>query len=124
MRSIIWKLERAYWWLQHRFNPRHRYNLIKTGLRAGYWDPRERITWAVFELITEFVDEVKDVIDWSHAQEHQRAWDAFTAAAEWWKANKADYFEFVSLENDDRRDEEARKHLIAVVSNIGFLWYP
>lgn len=46
----------AKWWVLHRVAPRHRYNLLRTGLPPGYYDLDERILHAVFNGLVGFVE--------------------------------------------------------------------
>jgi len=45
-----------YWAFQHRFNPKHRYNYVFTGLKPGYYDSDYRMLYACFSLLKEFVE--------------------------------------------------------------------
>ena len=46
----------AYWWLQHRLNPRHRYHVIPTGLRPDYWDIDTRMLHGCMTLLSQYVE--------------------------------------------------------------------
>lgn len=43
------------WEVRWRFHPRHRYNIVKTGLPAAYWDHDTRMLWACMSLLEEYV---------------------------------------------------------------------
>lgn len=41
----------AVWRIRHRWQPRHRYNIVHTGLPVGYHDDDRRILWACFACL-------------------------------------------------------------------------
>lgn len=57
-----YSINRAWWWLQHRLNPRHRYHVLRIrdsaphGYRYGWTDASERVLYAAFTLLQEFVE--------------------------------------------------------------------
>lgn len=53
-RKITW-VERNYWKLQHRYNPKHQYHKLDTGLKAGYHDPSEQIKSAIFHQVNLYI---------------------------------------------------------------------
>lgn len=46
----------AYWWVMHRVSPRHRYHVIRTGLKPGYYDTDTQILHGCMNLLVEFVE--------------------------------------------------------------------
>lgn len=44
------------YWFVYRFDPRHRYHIVKTDLRPGYYDTDHRMFSACFSLLVEFVE--------------------------------------------------------------------
>ena len=132
-------VRKTYWGLQHRFNPKHRYNIIHTGLKPGYWDPRDRILHGVMSMVREFVEDTADIINWESEPEHAEAWEALTKAVDWWKyfheeSDKIDK-EWVSdhytpelgnqlYERECALEEEANKHLAQIMKYRNFIWYP
>lgn len=52
--NIEIKLVNIYWWIMHRFHPKHRYNIIKLPLKLSYYDWNIRIIYATFELFCEW----------------------------------------------------------------------
>jgi hypothetical protein len=46
----------AKWWVLHRFHPSHRYNVVPTGLRPGYYDFDTRILHASMEMLKQYVE--------------------------------------------------------------------
>ena len=45
------------WELKWRFIPKHRYNLVRTGLKPGYYDQDTRILHACLALMGEYIEE-------------------------------------------------------------------
>ena len=45
-----------YYWFAYRFIPKHRYNILRTGLKPGYYDPSEQILYAVFNSFAEWYE--------------------------------------------------------------------
>ena len=60
------------WWmqLQYRFNPKHKYHLVDTGLTPGYYEIDERMIHAMFSLLVSFVEREHQFNnpeeDWNH----------------------------------------------------------
>jgi len=50
------------WELRYRFDPRHKYNILKTGLEPGYYDPDIQIMYAVMNAFATWV-ETNDALD-------------------------------------------------------------
>ena len=106
------------WWFRHRFDPRHRYNIVRTELPPGYYDPETRILAAFFHATAEYTDDMKDVLDWTL---HPGAIEAFTAATEWWNAHK----DSVLFGRDDEAEwQECKRHMAAVTEHLRCMWYP
>lgn len=112
------RLQDAIWWFRHRFVPRHRYNIVRTGLPPGYYDPDERLIWAFFTTTAKYVEDTEGVIDWARNPE---AWAAYKSAADWWKAHKDTLFE--DCETDEAEWLEVRKHMNAVTEHLRCMWY-
>ncbi|KKL95245.1 hypothetical protein LCGC14_1856510, partial [marine sediment metagenome] len=50
------KLKNAYWWVQYRVNPKHKYTTIKLKyLDPGYYDPETLLFYSMFEIFEEFM---------------------------------------------------------------------
>ncbi|MEP0323330.1 hypothetical protein [Bauldia litoralis] len=47
----------AKFWVYYRFHPRHRYNLVKTGLVPGYYEKDTLILHSAMALLCEYIDE-------------------------------------------------------------------
>lgn len=52
--SLSHRLHTWKWWCYHRFVPRHRYNIVRTGLEPGYYDEDDLILHACFSLLERF----------------------------------------------------------------------
>jgi hypothetical protein len=104
---------KVYYWFQHRFNPRHRYNVVKTGLPPGYYDKDTLMLYACFNLLRlYFVQERPDqCINWSSRQE---IWEEICFLYDWWTVHRP-----VRGENNDAEDTEMLIRLMKVRS---FLW--
>lgn len=46
------RIKRIYWAIQHRLNPKHRYNVLHTGLSPGYYEFETRIIEGIFHEFT------------------------------------------------------------------------
>ena len=55
-RHVAQPFDRAWWGLLHRFHPSHRYNIARTGLPPGYYDPDTVILHACMEQLCLWVD--------------------------------------------------------------------
>lgn len=53
-RGLCRAADRAYWWANHRFNPRHRYHVVNTGLPPGYYDCDDLMVAAVAALLVRY----------------------------------------------------------------------
>lgn len=50
-------LHDAKWWLNYRFNPKHKYTIVNTGLKPGYYDKDWIMLNACFAILVDFVEE-------------------------------------------------------------------
>lgn len=57
MRQLGRRANNLLWGLRHRFDPRHRYNVVRTGLPAGYYDPDTRMLHACMALLCAYIEE-------------------------------------------------------------------
>jgi hypothetical protein len=112
------------WWFFHRFHPKHRYNIIKTGLKPNYYDPDTRIIYGTFNLVTEFVEYAPTVFDFKDTPEHEKVFTELSDAVNWWKENEKLYGSlFDSYEEETKYEDELKKHLTNIINNIFYLWY-
>lgn len=51
------RLNDAKYWLLWRFHPEHKYNIVKTGLRPGYYDCDTLMLYACFALLCRYVED-------------------------------------------------------------------
>jgi len=75
------------WNILHRFHPKHRYNIVKTGLEPGYYDPDTLIFEATFHLLADYVESnIKyGRIDWENDEGHAAAWKEMKELVHWYK---------------------------------------
>ena len=128
--QCFWVLRRrlrdAKWWLLHRLVPRHRYHIIRTGLKPGYYDPDWRITFAVFEIVAEFKHHVDGLINWDSDPGHELAWKAICDATAWWEggAKKHILDGDLSLKDEAALDDLTAIHMAAIGHALPYMWYP
>lgn len=100
--KIFRPTNQAKWALKHRYQPKHRYNLVRTGLEPGYYDYDTRMLHACFALLCEYVEEeggieaIKTDGDTRHVFEEPRK-SQITELYDWWKVGKP--------ADEKRRDE-------------------
>lgn len=83
MRKINWRRLRYIvthewpWWFKHRFVPRHRYHVIRTGLCPGWYDNDLLMAVLIRKLIVDFVELEKpyEVFD-TEKSHHREDWEA------------------------------------------------
>ena len=81
---ITYRLNRYIWNIKHRICPRHRYHVIKTSLRPGYYDPTTLILYGTMDLVKQFVEGTKDTIAWDGDEHHAAAWAELQEIYDWW----------------------------------------
>lgn len=116
----------AWWWLLHRVVPRHRYHVVRTGLKPSYYDPDWRITFAVFQIVAEFKHHVDGLICWDHDPGHELAWKAICAATAWWEGGAKQHIldGDLSLDAEASLDAELASHFAAIGHALPYMWYP
>ncbi len=55
-RNTIIRYQNAKYWILHRFVPRHKYNVVYTDLKPGYYDLDTRMLHACFTLLEDYVE--------------------------------------------------------------------
>jgi hypothetical protein len=134
------------WWVRHRLPP-HRYNILHTGLKPGYYDPCTRFLHAIMEEVCDYVKVTEDVVDRTWQPEK---WAPLLAAAEWWPKYKywtehefddsrwedaqkareagdkeAQHRAYMALnEIEEKWEQEADDHLVAIMKVRRGIWYP
>lgn len=119
--NIIWTVEMAWRdlrsWFRYRLIPRHRYHIIRTGLRPGYYDIDYRILHGMFSLLVDYVEKEKcfERIDWDWAEDQREVFKEIRELYHWWKEERPsrkdpldeipDDFEWVHF--TDEIDEES-----------------
>lgn len=84
-------IRRAYYWIQHRINPKHKYNTIYLKLKPGYYDPDVRIRHALFEELVRFLDNAQ--IDWKATPKHLAVYNSLKEAYDWWIVGRPEMVE-------------------------------
>lgn len=51
------RIKDAVWWFRWRFDPRHQYNVVKTGLKPGYYDIDTLLLHASMSLLCRYVED-------------------------------------------------------------------
>jgi len=99
--TIRSKLRDAMWYILHRIHPKHRYHMVDSGLKPGYYDPDTLMMHSAFKLLSDFINSsIKDqIIDWDADESHQKAWIELMALNTWWV-----------YERPDREDKFDRTH--------------
>lgn len=85
------KLQYTYWWVKHRFHPKHRYHVIKPRtLEPGYYDARTLILHAQMDILADFYEHQKKYghVDWEGDEDHSRIWKEIEAIYNWWIAHQ------------------------------------
>lgn len=66
---IALRIHNVLWAVRHRFHPRHRYNMIKTGLPPGYYDVDTLMLHGCFSLLCRYVEDecggADDLLKWT-----------------------------------------------------------
>jgi hypothetical protein len=73
------------WWFQYRFNPKHRYHVIRFA-EPGWIDRDHAMLRCCFMLLDEFLTkEPIELIDWNSDPEHRHAITEMRLLHFWWK---------------------------------------
>lgn len=62
--KITRRITDAYYWILYRTCPRHKYQLIDTGLKPGYYEYETRIFYAAFNAMQVFCEREQPYHDW------------------------------------------------------------
>lgn len=117
-------LRSVLWWVLHRIHPRHRYNVIHTSLRPGYYDPYIQLRCAIFNVVAEFFSATGNV-NWNLDQDRLNARRAFRTATEFWEENKQIIkYGADTQEESDWMHEEVTCHLHDIIDYLDYMWYP
>lgn len=108
------------WWLLHRFHPRHRYNVVRTGLTPGYYDVDILIQTSIITLLKQHFEggDLEGKFDPTVYKNELRQND--------YSRLHEIYLQFKDkLPNnyfDDLNYEEITSLLVEIVKLRGFLW--
>jgi len=114
-----WWLD-AYWWVAHRVSPRHRYHVINTGLKPGYYDPDIRLLSGLFTEVISFMRD--NHWDWTQIDSDKQAYKDLVAAAEFGKAYLGTVEAGVLAPKPDEHGQAIR-HAKKVLDNLNHMWY-
>lgn len=80
------KINNAWWWILYRIHPKHRYHMVNTGLKPGYYDPDILLIYSTFNILHEFVKECIEnpIVDWEAEEESKRIWEELITIDTWW----------------------------------------
>lgn len=138
-----------YWAIKHRIIPKHKYHIIRTGLKPGYYDPDTRILHCIFSEVYNWAEynnpiiaeneeyvsvydrplTLKDDGEWLVNEKNGRTSHfigdqnvkLLVDAAEWWGDNKDKFFDEYGEEGGF--DMELKKHLGNIIQRLDYLWY-
>jgi len=83
--DTYWRMiNRWVWAIRHRYQPKHKYHIVRTSLKPGYWDPTSQILYATMDTVKEFVDETKDTVAWDSDPPHAETWAELQIVYNWW----------------------------------------
>ena len=110
------------YWIVHRFHPSHRYHIIKTGLKPGYYEWRTRLVYGTFN---DFV--VRYLITKDFLQLDKEEIKDLDKVMNWWKNydKRVDDNEikFCDKEIDfDKYNKNVDKLDKETIKNINILW--
>jgi len=116
------------WWFLHRFHPKYRYHIIKTGLKPGYYDSDSRILRACFGELNNFVENCADKIDWrSSSDEHFQAYCTMKELWYWWNCMRGNEWKELddafSFEKEGKLILKDNQQLIKLMKIRHFMWY-
>ena len=82
----IYNINQFGWSLVHRFHHKHKYNMIPTGLKPGYYDIPSLMTHGMFTFLERYVDGEKcfERINWDSDPEHACAASEIEDLYYWW----------------------------------------
>ena len=81
---LRYKCHNALWWVRHRIDPRHRYHVVHTGLKPGYYDKDYLILHSCFNLLKDYVEVEKPFEHFVTDEETKPIWDEVKALYNWW----------------------------------------
>lgn len=146
---MVGLFQKIKWWFFHRFHPKHRYNVVKTGLKPGYYDCDIQMFHACFSLLVGFVERecahmewVLSSMGWSKlpkpkSQEDRERYglsylDGMAKNHEeyktlkdlyiWWKYVRPNREEPETYQNMESQEDEDTENLKKLVEIRGIMW--
>ena len=85
--SLCYIISRQWWALKHRIVPKHRYHIVNTRLKPGYYDIPELMLYVNFSLLLRYVEDEKcfDNIHWDSDDVHRCVVSELEDLYHWWK---------------------------------------
>lgn len=119
----LYRLDRAKWWVFHRFHPKHRYHMLNTGLGYGWRDRRVVLPHVMVNLLVDFVEKEKP-FEWfdTEASGNAAEWAKLRDIYDRCKAWQAKPHSFVSFEQRKLDEAELTELLIDIVKIRSILW--
>lgn len=71
-----------YWDFNYRFVKKHQYNIVRTGLKPGYWDSDHILLHAAFQVLVDFIE--KDIGKEDAIIARKELYDLYL----WWKETR------------------------------------
>lgn len=143
-----WYIIENIWKIKYRFISKHKYHIINTGLKPGYYDPSTTMLYSWMNLLKNFMEVGAPEIDWENAAtEHADAWKDLKEIYGWWlnydnrlkEIDEAygdkEYVDTINKEGEpylvhkaflleDTLDTEADEMLKLLAGVRRFIWYP
>jgi hypothetical protein len=132
-------LHKAYWWLKHRFSPKHRYHVHKFHhLKPGWHDVDNKMLHSMFDYLVEYVEEEDGMevlnYQWKDKDkdfpnfpperyaEYKRVYEEVKFLYEWWQEYLKTEYDFETLEEEDRKYNEATEMMCRLAKIRAYLW--
>jgi hypothetical protein len=115
-RTLGWRLHDLKWWILHRFHPSHRYHIIHSGLRPGWYDRDLMMAVIIKKIIIDFIEQ----------EEPYNHWDTKNSnyAEDWVRLRELyNYFKTTDLELSNKESYDLiNEKLIEAVRLRHLLW--
>ncbi len=81
------------WWIIYRIHPKHKYHVCPTGLKPGYYDIPDLITYVNFKFIERFVEDEKcfEFINWEINMKSKLIKKELEEIYNYWKVIRPNY---------------------------------
>lgn len=91
--TVVYKVKAVKWYILHRIHPNHRYHIVKTSLKPGYYDITYLMIYTLFSLLERFVEDERcfEVINWDATTHHYCVAGELKDLYYWWKNVRPEY---------------------------------